>query len=139
MAKNEITINLLSSHELQEQLKPGEIDTIFHGKPTDADILTVVMKTGIRHFCDEVQFVTDGEEPKPTGLEPFDTEGLRWHTMDERPMPWHTLLLVHEKSYCLVRMHDDGRMYEINHNIEVKEGDPYHLIKWIDLGDIAKR
>lgn len=65
--------------------------------------------------------------------------GLPWHTMDEEMPAWHTCLLVHETSYCIVRRHDDGRMFEITNKIEIKEGDPFHLIKWIDLGDIAKR
>lgn len=72
-------------------------------------------------------------------LEPFDTDGLQWHPMSEPMQPWHTCLLIHEKSYCIVRRHDDGRMFEITQNIEVSEGDPFHLIKWIDLADIAKR
>ena len=71
-------------------------------------------------------------------LEKPDANGLPWHTMDEEMPAWHTCLLVHEKSYCIVRRHDDGQMYEITMGIEVKEGDPYHLIKWIDLVDIAK-
>ena len=139
MTNKQVTINLLSSHQLQEQMKPEEIETIFHGKPTDADILTVVTKQGIRHFCDEVEFVTDGEQPVQDGTEPFNTDGLRWHPMSDPMLPWHTCLLVHEKSYCIVRRHDDGRMFEITNNIEIKDGDPFHLIKWIDLGDIAKR
>ena len=139
MENKQVTINLLSSHQLQEQMKPEEIETVFHGKPTDADILTVVTKQGIRHFCDEVEFVTDGEQPVQDGTEPFNTEGLRWHPMSDPMLPWHTCLLVHEKSYCIVRRHDDGRMFEITNNIEIKEGDPFHLIKWINLGDIAKR
>ena len=139
MENKQVTINLLSSHQLQVQMKPEEIETIFHGKPTDADILTVVTKQGIRHFCDEVEVVTDGEQPVQDGTEPFNTEGLRWHPMSDPMLPWHTCLLVHEKSYCIVRRHNDGRMFEITNNIEIKECDPFHLIKWIDLGDIAKR
>lgn len=139
MKEQKVTINLLSSHQLQEQMKPEEIGTIFHGKPTDLDILTVVTKQGIRYFCDEVEFVTDGEQPVQDGTEPFDTDGLRWHPMSDEMLPWHTCLLVHEKSYCIVRRHDDGRIFEITNNIEIKEGDPFHLVKWIDLGDIAKR
>jgi len=88
MTNKQVTINLLSSHQLQEQMKPEEIETIFHGKPTDADILTVVTKQGIRHFCDEVEFVTDGEQPVQDGTEPFNTEGLRWHPMSDPMLPW---------------------------------------------------
>lgn len=139
MAEQKVTINLLSSHQLHDQMTPQEIDTIFYGKPTDEDILTVVTKKGIRLFCDEVEFVTDGDEPVQDGTEPFNTEGLRWHPMSDEMPPWHTCLLVHETSYCIVRRHDDGRMFEITNNIEIKDGDPFHLIKWIDLGDIAKR
>ena len=65
-------------------------------------------------------------------------DGLQWHTMADEMPAWHTCLLVHEKSYCIVRRHDDGRMFEITQGIEVKEGDPLHLIKWLDLGEIAK-
>lgn len=139
MDKRETIINLLSMHQLQEQMKPEEIESIYHCKPTDPDILTVMDTKGIKHFCDEVEFVTDGEEPVQDGTEPFNTDGLRWHPMSEEMLPWHTCLLVHEKSYCIVRRHDDGRMYEITNNIEIREGDPFHLIKWIDLSDIAKR
>ena len=139
MTERKVTVNLLSSHELQERMKPEEIDTIYHGKPADSDILVVVTNKGIRHFCDEVEFTTDGEIPVQDGTEPFDAEGLRWHPMSEEMLPWHTCLLVHEKSYCIVRRHDDGRMFEITNGFEIKEGDPFHLIKWIDLNDIAKR
>ena len=54
MKEQKVIINLLSSHQLQEQMKPEEIETIYHGKPTDSDILTVETKKGIKHFCDEV-------------------------------------------------------------------------------------
>ena len=63
---------------------------------------------------------------------------LPWHTMASEMPAWHTCLLVHEKSYCIVRRHDDGRMFEITQGIEVKEGDPFHLIKWVDLEEVAK-
>ena len=66
---------MLSSHQLQEQMKPEEIETIYHGKPTDADILTVVTTKGIKHFCDEVEFVTDSEETMQDGTEPFNSRG----------------------------------------------------------------
>lgn len=138
MTEQKVTINLLSSHQLQEQMKPEEIETIYQGKPTDADILTVVTKKGIKHFCDEVEFVTD-DEPMQDGTEPFNTDGLCWHPMSDPMLPWHTCLLVHEKSYCIVRRHDDGRMFEITNGIEVNEGNPFRLIKWVDLGEIAKR
>lgn len=92
MKEQKVTINLLSSHHLQEQMKPEEIETIYHGKPTDADILTVVTKKGIKHFCDEVEFVTHGDQPVQDGTEPFDTEGLRWHPMSDEmlgtPVCW---------------------------------------------------
>ena len=75
MNNKQVTINLLSSHQLQEQMKPEEIETIYHGKPTDADILTVVTTKGIKHFCDEVEFVTDSEETMQDGTEPFNSRG----------------------------------------------------------------
>ena len=49
-------LNLLHCHELCEQMTTEEIESIFVGKPTDPDILTVVTKNGTRHFCDEVKF-----------------------------------------------------------------------------------
>lgn len=131
------TLNLFRNGELQEQLQPEEVGNIKQGPA--GYMLAVETTKGILHYCNEVTFQTHSDEPERTENIPFDTTGLQWHPMSEPMLPWHTCLLVHEKSYCLVRRDDDGRMWEITHNFEVKEGNPFHLVKWIDLNDIAKR
>lgn len=47
-------LELKSSHEVIDTVDVVNIESIFCGKPTDPDILTVVMKDGKRLYCDEV-------------------------------------------------------------------------------------
>ena len=47
-------LELKSCHEVVDTVDIANIESIFHGKPTDPDILTVVMKDGKRLYCDEV-------------------------------------------------------------------------------------
>ena len=47
-------LELKSSHEVIDTVSVADVDSIFQGKPTDPDILTVVMKGGRRLYCDEV-------------------------------------------------------------------------------------
>lgn len=47
-------LELKSSHEVIETVNVADVDSIFQGKPTDSDILTVVMKDGTRLYCDEI-------------------------------------------------------------------------------------
>lgn len=52
-------IQLLSSHQEIVAFKPGEVEEIFVGKPTDPDIITVVLKSGKTVYCDQVEFRED--------------------------------------------------------------------------------
>ena len=47
-------LELKSCHEVIDTVDVADVDSIFQGKPTDPDILTVVMKDGKRLYCDEV-------------------------------------------------------------------------------------
>lgn len=47
-------VELKSCHEVIDTVSVADIDSIFQGKPTDPDILTVVMKDGKRLYCDEI-------------------------------------------------------------------------------------
>ena len=47
-------LELKSSHEVIDTVSVADVDSIFQGKPTDPDILTVVMKGGRMLYCDEV-------------------------------------------------------------------------------------
>lgn len=47
-------LELKSCHEVIDTVDVANIESIFHGKPIDPDILTVVMKDGKRLYCDEV-------------------------------------------------------------------------------------
>lgn len=60
-------LELKSSHEVVDTVYVANIESIFHGKPTDPDILTVIMKDGKRLYCDEVCPMQ--EEPVSEGLE----------------------------------------------------------------------
>lgn len=63
-------LKLKSCHEVIETVNVADVDSIFQGKPTDTDILTVVMKDGTRLYCDEVCLVDSlQEEPVSDNLE----------------------------------------------------------------------
>lgn len=47
-------LELKSIHEVIYTVSIANVDSIFQGKPTDPDILTVVMKDGEKLYCDEV-------------------------------------------------------------------------------------
>ena len=47
-------VELKSCHEVIDTVDVVNIESIFCGKPTDPDILTVIMKDGKRLYCDEV-------------------------------------------------------------------------------------
>lgn len=47
-------LELKSSHEVIDTVDVADVGSIFYCKPTDPDILTVVMKDGTRLYCDEV-------------------------------------------------------------------------------------
>ena len=47
-------LELKSSHEIVYTVNVADVESIFYCKPTDPDILTVLMKDGKRLYCDEV-------------------------------------------------------------------------------------
>lgn len=47
-------LELKSSHEVVYTVDVADVESIFYCKPTDPDILTVLMKDGKRLYCDEV-------------------------------------------------------------------------------------
>ena len=47
-------LELKSSHEVVYTVNVADVESIFYCKPTDPDILTVLMKDGKRLYCDEV-------------------------------------------------------------------------------------
>ena len=47
-------LELKSSHEVVYTIYVADVESIFYCKPTDPDILTVLMKDGKRLYCDEV-------------------------------------------------------------------------------------
>lgn len=47
-------LELKSSHEVIDTVDVADVESIFYCKPTDPDILTVLMKDGKRLYCDEV-------------------------------------------------------------------------------------
>ena len=47
-------LELKSSHEVVYTVYVADVESIFYCKPTDPDILTVLMKDGKRLYCDEV-------------------------------------------------------------------------------------
>ena len=51
----ELFARLLSHHDETGIFPLKKVDRVFEGKPSDPDILTVVLKDGQRHFCDEVE------------------------------------------------------------------------------------
>lgn len=62
-------LELKSSHEVVYTVDVADVDSIFHGKPIDPDILTVVMKDGKRLYCDEVCPIDSlQEKPVRNGL-----------------------------------------------------------------------
>ena len=65
-------LELKSSHEVVYTVDVADVDSIFYCKPTDPDILTVLMKDGKRLYCDEVCPIDSlQEEPvsKPINFE----------------------------------------------------------------------
>ena len=57
---------LKSSHEVIYTVDVADVESIFYCKPTDPDILTVLMKDGKRLYCDEVCPIDSlQEEPAP--------------------------------------------------------------------------
>ena len=70
-------LKLKSCHEVIDTVDVANVESIFYGKPTDPDILTVVMKDGKSLYCDEVCPVDSlQEEPKfKTGdrIKPIDS------------------------------------------------------------------
>ena len=58
-------LELKSSHEVVYTVNVEDVESIFYCKPTDPDILTVLMKDGKRLYCDEVCPIDSlQEEPK---------------------------------------------------------------------------
>lgn len=55
-------LELKSCHEVIDTVDVADVESIFHGKPIDPDILTVVMKDGKRLYCDEVCPVDSRQE-----------------------------------------------------------------------------
>lgn len=47
-------LELRSGHEVIDTVNVADVDSIFQGKPSDLDSLTVVLKNGKRLYCDEV-------------------------------------------------------------------------------------
>ena len=68
-------LELKSSHEVINTVNVADVESIFYCKPTDPDILTVLMKDGKRLYCDEVCPVQ--EKPVSEDLE------LTWEDMKE--------------------------------------------------------
>lgn len=111
--------------------------------------------TGTCEMYDDIAKPADGEkcynfeqadeEEKAEGKKlaelPFNAEGLRWHSMDEQPEEFHTLILVHRiisrdlVTYCVVRKMF-GKLYEISQNIEI-DNKIIEPIKWIDIESIV--
>lgn len=60
-------LELKSSHEVIDTVNVTDVESIFYCKPTDPDILTVLMKDGKRLYCDEVCPLQ--EEPVSEDLE----------------------------------------------------------------------
>jgi hypothetical protein len=70
-------LELKSCHEVIYTVDVADVDSIFHGKPIDPNILTVVMKDGKRLYCDEVCPIDSmQEEPKKCmyALDDFNDE-----------------------------------------------------------------
>ena len=63
-------LELKSSHEVIYTVDVADVESIFYCKPTDPDILTVLMKDGKRLYCDEVCPLQ--EEPVSEGKDIFD-------------------------------------------------------------------
>lgn len=49
-------VDLLSQHQVIETIDANKIDCVFCGKPTDDDLITVVLIGGKRLYCDELSF-----------------------------------------------------------------------------------
>lgn len=57
MKTNKIEVFLLSSHDLVEKVDASMIDNVFVGKPTDEDLISVILINGRKIFCDELKFI----------------------------------------------------------------------------------
>ena len=68
-------LELKSCHEVIDTVDVANIESIFYGgKPTDPDILTVVMKGGKRLYCDEVCPIDSLQEEPVSGNIDFEKE-----------------------------------------------------------------
>ena len=67
-------LELKSSHEVVDTVDVADVESIFYCKPTDPDILTVLMNDGKRLYCDEVCPVQ--EEPVSEDLEEASNNAL---------------------------------------------------------------
>ena len=63
-------LELKSSHEVIDTVDVADVESIFYCKPTDPDILTVLMKDRKRLYCDEICPLQ--EEPVSEGKDIFD-------------------------------------------------------------------
>lgn len=70
-------LELKSSHEVIDTVDAAEIESIFQGKPTDPDILTVLMKDGKRLYCDEVCPVDSLQEEKDLNVNSLTWEDIK--------------------------------------------------------------
>jgi hypothetical protein len=73
-------LELKSIHEVIYTVNIADVDSIFQGKPTDPDILTVVMKNGEKLYCDEVCPIDSmQEEPISEDLEKAIGQSFIYH------------------------------------------------------------
>jgi len=49
-------VELLSCHNVIETIDASKIDSIYCGKLTDPDLITVVLLGGVKLYCDELSF-----------------------------------------------------------------------------------
>lgn len=71
-------LELKSSHEVIDTVNVADVESIFYCKPTDPDILTVLMKDGKRLYCDEVCPINSLQEEPVSGLDNGDMPIERW-------------------------------------------------------------
>lgn len=67
-------LELKSSHEVIDTVDVADIESIFCCKPTDPDILTVLMKDGKRLYCDEVCPVDSMQEVPCNNCQGFNSK-----------------------------------------------------------------
>lgn len=94
-------VRLLSHHELVEEVYALDIDNVFVGKPTDEDLITVILKDGQRVFCDELEFI---EVWTAKELKPYDR---RNETMKEEILGILNSLVIEiqkEEDECFSQM-----------------------------------